>query len=187
MSCLLSQRSLCLEVPINHSSIRQFLEKKDAEFHMDLHPLWGIKCCAIWKAGEAMQQQQAAAAAAFLSRLSGGNCWVVKRAFVAADGAGRAYQQKITERKNNQLLLCYLKRKSCPTTGESEWRWNQPKRRLFTSLCLCLEWEMSTGTQKEDGKKRRKGENQLRSPLLIPQTSDNKSLCRHCNWLTVTW
>lgn len=38
------------------------------------------------------QQQQAAAAAAFPSRLSGGNCRVVKRAFVAADGAGRAHQ-----------------------------------------------------------------------------------------------
>lgn len=45
------------------------------------------------KGGKAMQQQkQAPAAAEFPSRLSGGNCLVVKRAFVAADGAGRAHQ-----------------------------------------------------------------------------------------------
>lgn len=51
-----------------------------------------LMLCGFGKAGKAMQQQQQAPAAAFLSRLSGGNCRVVKRAFVAADGAGRAHQ-----------------------------------------------------------------------------------------------
>lgn len=39
---------------------------------------------------------------------------------------------------------------------------------------LCLERKMSTGTREEE-----KRENHLRSPLLILQTPDNKSLRRH--------
>lgn len=38
---------------------------------------------------------------------------------------------------------------------------------------------MSTGTQQEEGE--RKGANQPKAPLLIPQTFDNKSLRRHCH------
>lgn len=35
--------------------------------------------------------------------------------------------------------------------------------------------------RKKKERKMRKVENQLKPPLLIPQTSDNKSLCRHYN------
>lgn len=96
--------------------------------------------------------------------------------------------RKLQSKRTISFLLCYLKRKSCPTTGGSKWRWNQPKRRLFISRCLCL-WEenVNRNPKVNKRKKRKNWENQLEAPLLIPQTSDNKSLCRHCNWLTVTW
>lgn len=56
--------------------------------------------------------------------------------------------RKLQSKRTISFLLCYLKRTSCPTTGGSKWRWNRPKRRLFTSRCLCLEKETSTRTQK---------------------------------------
>lgn len=63
--------------------------------------------------------------------------------------------RKLQSKRTISFLLCYLKRKSCPTTGGSKWRWNRPKRRLFTSRCLCL-WEENVNRNPKV-KKRRKG------------------------------
>lgn len=46
--------------------------------------------------------------------------------------------RKLQSKRTISYLLCYLKGKSCPTTGGSKWRWNRPKRGLFTSRCLCF-------------------------------------------------
>lgn len=54
----------------------------------------------------------------------------------------------------------------------------QKGQKTVTSCCLLPVREMSTTTQTEN----EQGEkNQLRPPLLIPQTFDNKSLHRQCN------
>lgn len=109
------------------------------------------------KAGKAIQQQQRAAAAEFPSRLSGGNCRVVKRAFVAADRAGRAHQWEITEQKNNQLLLCYLKRKELANNGGIQVRMKPTQKEA-----VCLAVFVSGGkcqpepNRKEERKKRGK-------------------------------
>lgn len=143
-----------------------------------LNSIWiHMQIPLFWWAGKEMQPKAAfpsTTGVAVIVELSSRLLW-------PRDRAGRAHQSKITEQKNNPLLLCYLKRNnSCPTVGGGGGGEGGNMEMKPTQKTVYLTLSMST---KRERKKKRASEreNQLKQSLLISHTSDNKSLPRQCH------
>lgn len=117
-----------------------------------------------------MRRQQQALPPAFLSRLSGGNCRVVRRAFVAARRSWQSPSVENYRAKEQSAFPLLLKKKELPNNRGIQMEM-KPTQKETVYLTMSLSWEGNVNRNPK-GKKKEKEKGRKSTQAAIAHSSN---------------